>query len=179
MVSVGQEFKQDIARMSWFYSVRLEPSFIWAGTVRRLLYSKACRLLLVVSWISNSLFECLFVVLFSLLGLLITLRLFLEKISEERKKKKRIEKGRRIGEGKEEAMWNLSLFHGKMQEEVLSSLNLYAIYKAYSLMLLVIVEICAHFAHWVLESSHPFTRFFDSFLVHLYDSFLVNCCFYF
>lgn len=46
------------------------------------------------------LFECLFVVLFSLLGLLITLRQFLGKIFEERKEKKRIEKGRRIGEGK-------------------------------------------------------------------------------
>ena len=41
----------------------------------------------------------------SLLGLLIMLRLFLRKIPEERKEKKRIEKGRRIGEGKEEAMW--------------------------------------------------------------------------
>lgn len=38
--------------------------------------------------------------MFSLLGLLIILRLFLGKISEERKEKKRLEKGRRIGEEK-------------------------------------------------------------------------------
>lgn len=38
--------------------------------------------------------------MFSLLGLLIILRQFLGKISEERKEKKRLEKGRRIGEEK-------------------------------------------------------------------------------
>lgn len=53
------------------------------------------------------------------------LRLFLGKISEERKEKKRTEKARKIEEEKEEAMWNLSLFHGKMREEVISSYNLY------------------------------------------------------